>query len=163
MFKKSGNMVARSTPLSAQKECGFMRFGVFHSLTQTETIRIHVLSYISFLWRKISFEWYKFWIARLQVCFFNPKCKYSLFNIVNVLILHHPQSDIEGRTRLSNFTFTLMHWRKKWQPTLVFLPGESQGQGSLVGCHMGLHRVRHDWSDLAAAVYNVYFVSSTRM
>ena len=23
-----------------------------------------------------------------------------------------------------------MHWRKKWQPTLVFLPGESQGQGA---------------------------------
>ena len=27
-----------------------------------------------------------------------------------------------------------MHWRRKWQPTLVFLPGESQGQRSLVGC-----------------------------
>ena len=30
--------------------------------------------------------------------------------------------------------FTFMHWRRKWQPTLVFLPGESQGRGSLVGC-----------------------------
>ena len=30
--------------------------------------------------------------------------------------------------------FTLMHWRMKWQPTPVFLPGESQGWGSLVGC-----------------------------
>ena len=30
--------------------------------------------------------------------------------------------------------FTLMHWRGNWQPTPVFLPGESQGQGSLVGC-----------------------------
>ena len=29
--------------------------------------------------------------------------------------------------------FTLMHWRGKWQPTPVFLPGESQGQRSLVG------------------------------
>ena len=29
--------------------------------------------------------------------------------------------------------FTLMHWRRKWQPTPVFLPGESQGWGSLVG------------------------------
>jgi len=99
-------------------------------------------------------------------------------------------------TSLSLFTY--MHWRRKWQPTLVFLPGESQGQGSLVGCSgvaksqkwlsnftftfhlhalekemathssvlawripgtgepgglpsIGLHRVRHDWSDLAAA------------
>ena len=37
-------------------------------------------------------------------------------------------------TSLSNFTF--MHWRRKWQPTPVFLPGESQGRGSLVGCHL---------------------------
>ena len=35
-------------------------------------------------------------------------------------------------TSLSLFTF--IHWRRKWQPTPVFLPGESQGQGSLVGC-----------------------------
>ena len=37
-------------------------------------------------------------------------------------------------TSLSLFTF--MHWRRKWQPTPVFLPGESQGQGSLVGCRL---------------------------
>ena len=35
-------------------------------------------------------------------------------------------------TSLSLFTF--MHWRRRRQPTPVFLPGESQGQGSLVGC-----------------------------
>ena len=45
-----------------------------------------------------------------------------------------------------------MHWRRKWQPIPVFLPGESQGRGSLVGRpSMGSHRLRHDWSDLAAA------------
>ena len=38
----------------------------------------------------------------------------------------------ESWTRLSYFTF--MHWRRKWQPTPVFLPRESQGRGSLVGC-----------------------------
>ena len=32
--------------------------------------------------------------------------------------------------------FTFMHWRRKGQPTPVFLPGESQGQGSLVGCRL---------------------------
>ena len=37
-------------------------------------------------------------------------------------------------TSLSLFTF--MPWRRKWQPTPVFLPGESQGRGSLVGCHL---------------------------
>ena len=53
-------------------------------------------------------------------------------------------------TSLSLFTF--MHWRRKWQPTLVFLPGESQGQGSLVGCCLwGRRGFGHDWSNLAAA------------
>ena len=37
-------------------------------------------------------------------------------------------------TSLSLFPF--MHWRRKWQPTPVFLPGESQGWGSLAGCHL---------------------------
>ena len=40
-------------------------------------------------------------------------------------------------TSLSLFTF--MHWRRKWQPTPVFLPGESQGWRSLVGCHLWGH------------------------
>ena len=35
--------------------------------------------------------------------------------------------------------FTFMHWRRKWQPTPMFLPGESQGQGSLVGCRLWGH------------------------
>ena len=36
------------------------------------------------------------------------------------------------------------------QPTAVFLPGESQGQKSLVGCSPGgSQRVGHNWSDLA--------------
>ena len=37
-------------------------------------------------------------------------------------------------TSLSLFPF--MHWRRKWQLTPVFLPGESQGRGSLVGCRL---------------------------
>ena len=37
-------------------------------------------------------------------------------------------------TSLSLFTF--MHWRKRWQPTPMFLPGESQGRGILVGCRL---------------------------
>ena len=32
--------------------------------------------------------------------------------------------------------FSFMHWRRKWQPTPVFLPGESQGRGSPVGCRL---------------------------
>ena len=41
-----------------------------------------------------------------------------------------------SRTRLSDLTFTFMHWRRKWQPTPVFLPRESQGRRDLVGCRL---------------------------
>ena len=40
-------------------------------------------------------------------------------------------------TSLSLFTF--MHWRRKWQPTPVLLPVESQGWGSPVGCRLWGH------------------------
>jgi len=41
--------------------------------------------------------------------------------------------------------FTFMHWRRKWQPTPLFLPGESQGQECLVGCHLW---VTQSWTQL---------------
>ena len=47
----------------------------------------------------------------------------------------------KSQTRLSDFTFTF-HFHaleRKWQPTPVFLPGESQGRGSLVGCRLWGH------------------------
>ena len=46
-------------------------------------------------------------------------------------------------TSLSLFTF--MHLRRKWQPTPVFLPGESQGWWSLVGAIYG---VTQSWTRL---------------
>ena len=40
-----------------------------------------------------------------------------------------------GHDRVTSLSlFTFMHWRRKWQPTPVFLPGESQGRGSLMDC-----------------------------
>ena len=53
----------------------------------------------------------------------------------------------DGVTSLSLFTF--MHWRRKWQPTPMFLPGESQGRGSLVGCRLW----GHTESDMTEATY----------
>ena len=60
-------------------------------------------------------------------------------------------------TSLSLFTF--MHWGRKWQPTPVFLPGESQGWQSLVG--LWGRRVGHDWSDSAAAACTQWDVQAS--
>ena len=55
-------------------------------------------------------------------------------------------------TSLSLFTF--MHWRGKWQPTLVFLPGDSQGWGSLVAALYGVtqSRTRLKWLSSSSSV-----------
>ena len=46
----------------------------------------------------------------------------------------------EGRTRLSDFTFTFHFCElEKEMVTPVFLPGESQGRGGLVGCRLWGH------------------------
>ena len=47
--------------------------------------------------------------------------------------------------------FTFMPWRRKWQPTPVFLPGESWGRGPGGLQSMGSRRVGYDWCGLAAA------------
>ena len=52
----------------------------------------------------------------------------------------------DSATSLSLFTF--LHWRRQWQPTPVFLPGESQGRGSLVGCRLW----GHTESDMTEAI-----------
>ena len=51
-----------------------------------------------------------------------------------------PRVGHDWATSLSLFAF--MHWRRKWQPTPVFLPGESQGRGSLGGSVYGVTQSR---------------------
>ena len=62
---------------------------------------------------------------------------------LNPVLLPIPQTTSHRLPAVRTFTpfvevgiFTFTHWRRKWQPTPVFLPGESQGQGSLVGCRL---------------------------
>ena len=61
----------------------------------------------------------------------------------------HEESDMTDQV---HFHFSLSSTgEENGNPTPVFLPGESQGQGSLVGCCLWSRTVRHDYSDLAAA------------
>ena len=53
---------------------------------------------------------------------------YLLYNAVLVFTVQQSESSLS--------LFTFLHWRRKRQPTPVFLPGESQGRGSLVGCRL---------------------------
>ena len=52
-------------------------------------------------------------------------------------------------TSLSLFTF--LHWRRKWQPTPVFLPGESQGQGAWLAAIYGVSQNRTQLKRLSSS------------
>ena len=56
-------------------------------------------------------------------------------------------------TSLSLFTF--MHWRRKWQPTPLFLPGESQGWGSMVAAVYGVAQSRTRLKRLSSSSSNI--------
>ena len=60
-------------------------------------------------------------------------------------------------TSLSLFTF--MHWRRKWQPIPVFLPGESQGWGSLMGSVYGVAQTRTRLKWLSSINTSIYWLS----
>src|SRR5574337_676313 len=60
-------------------------------------------------------------------------------------------------TSLSLFTF--MHWRRKWQPTPVFLPGESQGRGAWWAAIYGVAQSRTRLKRLSSNLHWVFPVS----
>ena len=61
-------------------------------------------------------------------------------------------------TSLSLFTF--MHWRRKWQPTPVFMPGESRGQRSLMGYNPGVTKSRTRLKQLSTQHNHAYRLNS---
>ena len=70
----------------------------------------------------------------------------------------------DWETSLSLFTF--LHWRRKWQPTPVFLPGESQGRGSLVAAVYGVaqSQTRLKWlSSSSSCDYKAWFIARPRV
>ena len=48
-----------------------------------------------------------------------------------------------------------MHWRRKWQPTPVFLPGETQGRGSLVAAVYGVAQSQTRLKQLSSKEFGV--------
>ena len=60
-------------------------------------------------------------------------------------------TELDTTERLHFHFFTFMLWRRKWQPTPVFLPGESQGWGSLVGSVCGVAQSRTQLKRLSSS------------
>ena len=98
---------------------------LFHMLTS-----LPGTSFLTFLsqWHLLIF-WATTQMAPPSKVFSDPKTGRDWSSLLRVA-----SAFVDWATSLSLFTFT--HWRRKWQPTPVFLPGESQGWWRLVGCHL---------------------------
>ena len=60
----------------------------------------------------------------------------------------------DWETSISLFTF--LHWRRKWQPTPVFLPGESQGQGAWWAAVYGVAQSRTQLKRLSSSSRGIH-------
>ena len=86
------------------------------------------------------------WCLCFLICYLGSSSEKAMAPHSSTLAWKIPWTEEPGRLqsmgslRVGNnwatslWLFTIMHWKRKWQPTPVFLPGESQGQGSLLGC-----------------------------
>ena len=102
-----------------------------------------------------SFQFLKrvFWNAKV---FIADKMQFSSFPVYRLCFWCHvtfSKLGIGGNSfnLIKNIhkilTGNIILWRREWQPTPIFLPGESHEQRSLVGYNpMGFQRVRHDWA-----------------
>ena len=98
--------------VSKQASCMQRVILVVSTAQQRESaVRIHI---------SLLFEWISF---PRRSCLKNPMDRGAWWAAVHGVT--------EDRTQLSSLSlFTFMHWRRKWQPTTVSLPGESQGRGA---------------------------------
>ena len=115
----------------------------------TENVCPHQLRLINWMLRQLTFI-----LTILKAENLRPRCQQTRFSSWWVsssgLGDDHVLAVSSHDREVMSFTSLLIRALKQ-QPTPVFLPGESQGRGSLVGCRLWGRRVRHDWSDLAAA------------
>ena len=66
------------------------------------------------------------------------------------------EEGVRGHFLVSDLRSQNVHvWRRKWQPTPVFLPGESQGRGTLVGCRLWGRTESNTTEVTAAAAENL--------
>ena len=89
-----------------------------------------------------------FFLPRLQIsqATFSSICKLIAKGFPGGSLLKKKNFTGQCRRRKFDLWVRKIPWRRKWQPTPVFLPGESYGQRTLVGYSPWGHQVGHNWT-----------------
>ena len=77
-----------------------------------------------------------FYCSPLQIAIIHGTYPYPPLFMLRIWVVYNSLLIIEVREALSLPLVQKVIRRRKWQPTPVFLPGESQGLWSLVGCRL---------------------------
>ena len=77
---------------------------------------------------------------------FSNFCGYLKPSLVVLLVKNLPAKAGDAKRQGSDPWVGKIPWRRKWQPTPAFLPGEFHGQRSLVHYSPWSQTVRHDWA-----------------
>ena len=85
------------------------------------------------------------WDYTVYAVFFNDFLQYNYVEI-HPCWLRQQRASLKCRRPGFDPWIRKIPWRRKWQPTPVFLPGKSHGWRSLVGYTPWGHRVRHYWA-----------------
>ena len=87
-----------------------------------------------FRYHSVKLLFYAYLILRIFFSQLSLKHGEGNGNLLQYFCLENPRDG--GAWWVAVCGVSCMYWRRKWQPTPVFLPGESQGRQSLVGCHL---------------------------
>ena len=142
-MKIHGLRAIRTSPAEVSLDSGPGEFSRYLGFPLAQKYRYSCQEGVAFPWDEIS--------SSLGYELLEKRVHLLGFDRLRTLAWKIPWMEEPGRLRsmgslrvrhdwVTSFSlFTFMHWRRKWQPTPVFLPGESQGQGSLVGCRLWGH------------------------
>ena len=85
--------------------------------------------------------WFLVRYTQVQDCYVFLENWPLYYHIMTPFIPNYPMKSALSEVNVVTLAFfwLLLAWKRKWQPTPVFLPGESQGWGSLVGCRLWGH------------------------
>ena len=103
-----------------------------------------------------------FWLSKYIMCIIFV-CAYICMYVYRIPWTEEPgglQSMGSHRVRhdwaTSLSLFTFVHWRRKWQPTPVFLPGESQGREAWWAAVYGVAQSRTRLKWLSSSSISIY-------
>ena len=159
--RKVGVLNARCKPSALQREARNWKFlPPFMALCQRQGFMAGVCLSLPYL-LEVSVSSFTWWVSHLGTFWISRRGNSSVCSFPSGASGKEPACLCRRHKRCRfNPWVGKITWRKAWQPTPVFLPGESHRPGGLQAIR--LQRVGHDWSEFASTWLYIWCVHGNR-